>query len=1013
MAGNDNLLGSDGDDTLDGGLGNDSMSGGAGNDYYIVNPGDQVYEDLNKGIDTVESSGDFTLQQNFENLTLTGSATKGFGNQQNNTIKGNDSNNSLWGGDGNDILIGLGGNDYLSGDAGNDVFIHNLGDGVDSIQTTDLISANDVLRFGAGITDKNVSAQKSNNNLLFNVNGSVSDAVFILDYFSADTSSNGAVSNNKIDHVEFANGVVWDQAALQIQVDRATNNHAPVVSNYLPSLQSYANSAFSYTVPIDTITDPDPWDSITYQATLADRSPLPAWLKFDSNTRTFSGTPGTANLGSLSLILWGYDNYGKGIGQYITLETFGPNHAPVLAQALPDQTMAVGSDTTIALPYDAFTDPDVNQGSLTYTATLADGSPLPTWLTFNPNFQEFSGIPPTLGTYSIRVKATDGGGLSVADVFDLVVQVQNLTLTGTSGVDTLTGGAGNDTLSGLAGNDTLIGNAGNDVLDGGAGNDTLKGGLGDDTYMVDSATDVITENLNEGLDSVQASASYVLPLNVENLSLTGTAAINATGNALDNVLMGNSAANTLTGGAGNDKLDGKAGADKLLGGAGNDSYVVDVATDLITENANEGTDSVESSVALTLAANVENLTLIGTAAINGTGNTLNNILIGNSAANTLSGDAGADTMSGGAGNDTYVVDNTADSVTENANEGTDLVQASVTYTLAANVENLTLTGATAINGTGNSLDNILIGNTAVNILVGAAGNDRLDGGAGADNLQGGVGDDTYVVDNTADSITENANEGLDSVEASVTYTLGGNIENLLLTGTTAINATGNALNNTLTGNSAVNTLTGGAGNDRLDGKAGADKMLGGLGDDSYVVDSTTDVITENANEGIDSVEASVTFTLGANIENLTLTGTSAINGTGNALANVIVGNAGVNILTGGAGQDKLTGGLGADKFVISVLSDSGVGATLRDIIQDFSSAQGDKINVKAIDANSKLTGTQAWVFSANGFTGTAGQVSFDAANHVVQFDQNGDKIADMQIELLGVNALAATDFVFV
>ncbi len=144
--------------------------------------------------------------------------------------------------------------------------------------------------------------------------------------------------------------------------------------------------------------------------------------------------------------------------------------------------------------------------------------------------------------------------------------------------------------------------------------------------------------------------------------------------------------------------------------------IVDNMGDVITENASEGNDTVRSSVTLTLANNVENLVLTGTTAINGTGNTLNNTITGNSAANTLSGGTGADTMIGGAGNETYVVDNMGDIVTENANEGTDLVQSGVTYTLSANVENLTLTGTAAINGTGNALDNVLTGNTAANTL---------------------------------------------------------------------------------------------------------------------------------------------------------------------------------------------------------------------------------------------------------------------------------------------------------
>ena len=146
--------------------------------------------------------------------------------------------------------------------------------------------------------------------------------------------------------------------------------------------------------------------------------------------------------------------------------------------------------------------------------------------------------------------------------------------------------------------------------------------------------------------------TYTLAANVENLTLTGTTAINGTGNTLNNLLTGNSANNSLSGGAGNDTIDGGAGNDTMVGGAGNDTYVVNVATDVVTEAANEGTDTIQSAVTLTLGNNVENLTLTGTTAINGTGNTLNNVLTGNGAANTLAGAAGNDTYVGGAGNDT-------------------------------------------------------------------------------------------------------------------------------------------------------------------------------------------------------------------------------------------------------------------------------------------------------------------------------------------------------------------------
>ncbi len=522
------------------------------------------------------------------------------------------------------------------------------------------------------------------------------------------------------------------------------------------------------------------------------------------------------------------------------------NQAPILSAALPDQVASQGMAYSCTIASNTFTDPDPGD-VLSYSAELADGSTLPSWLVFNAATLTFSGTPNAIGTTSVRVTAMDTGNLAISDSFDLTVSVRDLTLNGTSGGDALNGGTGNDTLSGLAGNDVLTGNAGNDWLNGGAGNDTLKGGAGDDTYIVDSTADVVSENFNEGRDYVQSNVTHTLAANVENLALTGASAINGTGNTLDNVLTGNSAINTLTGGAGNDRLDGRGAADKMSGGTGNDAYVVDVSADIITEKADEGIDSAESSVTYKLASSVENLILTGNAAINGTGNALGNVITGNSAANTLSGGTGSDTLIGGNGDDIYVVDNTGDAVAESLEEGIDHVQSSVSYTLAANVENLTLTGTRTINGTGNTLANVLTGNSAVNILSGGSGNDRLDGKGGADKMSGGTGDDTYVVNVSTDVITESANEGIDTVESSITLTLGGSVENLTLIGTNAIHGTGNTLDNVLKGNSAANNLIGAAGDDSLDGGAGADILNGGTGNDTYTLGRGygTDTTVEN------------------------------------------------------------------------------------------------------------------------------------------------------------------------
>ncbi|MFM6731750.1 MAG: FG-GAP-like repeat-containing protein, partial [Microcystis panniformis] len=196
------------------------------------------------------------------------------------------------------------------------------------------------------------------------------------------------------------------------------------------------------------------------------------------------------------------------------------------------------------------------------------------------------------------------------------------------------------------------------------------------------------------------------------------------------------------------------------------------------------------------------------AATTATGTITNNDFIGTSGNNILNGTTDADVLMGLAGNDTYTVDNTGDIVIENLNEGTDTVQASISYTLTDNVENLTLTGTANLNGTGNDLNNILTGNSGNNILTGNEGNDILNGAAGTDTMIGGLGNDTYTVDNTGDIVTENLNEGTDTVKASISYTLTDNVENLTLTGTANLNGTGNNLNNILTGNSGNNSPVG-------------------------------------------------------------------------------------------------------------------------------------------------------------------------------------------------------------
>jgi Ca2+-binding RTX toxin-like protein len=383
-------------------------------------------------------------------------------------------------------------------------------------------------------------------------------------------------------------------------------------------------------------------------------------------------------------------------------------------------------------------------------------------------------------------------------------------------------------------------------------------------------------------------------------------------------LTGQGGADILRGGEGNDYLDGGTGADRMEGGQGNDVYVVDDVSDVVTETTSVakggGIDLVQSSISYTLGANLENLTLSGFVDIDGIGNASANVILGNKGNNTLIGNegndtlkgldgfdtllggAGLDTLEGGDGNDTldgganadlmiggrggdiYVVDHVGDVVVESRSladdGGFDQVISSIDYTLGENLDYLTLTGV-AKHGGGNALRNGITGNSVANDLDGAGGDDTISGDRGKDVIAGGTGNDELSGD--ADSDTLSGDDGDDK----------------------------------LNGGSDTDTLYGGAGNDTLDGGTSGDVLEGGAGDDRYVVDSSKDKVVEtlaaDAGGGVDVVTSSISYTLGANVENLELWGFDPLNGTGNALDNNISGNFGANVLKGGDGNDTVIG----------------------------------------------------------------------------------------------------------
>ena len=478
------------------------------------------------------------------------------------------------------------------------------------------------------------------------------------------------------------------------------------------------------------------------------------------------------------------------------------------------------------------------------------------------------------------------------------------------GDDLITGSGDIDSLVGYDGADSISGGAGNDTLDGAQDGraDTLSGGSGDDSYIVDGnsagSNDLIIEYAGGGIDTVHSWYSHVLAAELENLLLVGEVDASGTGNALDNFIQGHLGANRLDGGAGNDTLDGLGGADTLIGGSGNDVFLVDTQQDSVIELAGGGTDLVQSSASFTLPPEVENLTLTGDQALDGSGNSLANRITGNGAANLLDGGGGADTLVGGDGDDSYVAD-ALDSIIDSAGRDTVIALTDGYVLVAPDIENLQL-GGNAHSGSGNAFDNMLSGNALDNTLSGNGGNDTLSGGAGVDTLRGGSGDDLYLVDSNTDVLVELAAGGIDTVRSSTTWTLPAEIENLeLVPGVMALDGSGNALPNRISGND---------GDNRLDGGAGADTLVGGNGSDSYVLDNSGDLVLESGFQGTDIVLSGVSYSLAdaPEVEHLTLTGSAAIEGSGNALNNTITGNAGDNTLRAFGGGDQLFGGAGRD-----------------------------------------------------------------------------------------------------
>lgn len=1141
-AGNNKLEGRDGNDRLDGGAGNDQLSGGKGDDVYFFSRGwgQDVVTDYGDGFDSIQFAagilpGDLQLIHQGDDLLLslkgTSDSLRVVGYFTGNGVGANAieeirfANGNVWtitqvrnlvlkGGDGNDLITGFSTADTLDGGLGNDTLY-----GADG---NDLLiggSGNDLLDGGTG-----------NDTLI----GGLGDDTYVVDSLGDVIQES---PNQGIDTLESSISIT---SPLQANLEnlRLTGS---------ANLNGVGNSANN----------------------LITGNQGANYLMGNAGNDTLSGEGGNDTLEGGA----GNDVYrfarGWGADTIVNFES-GSNGFDVIefaAGILPSDIRATRTGNNLVLSLVGTTD------RITIT-----------------NYFNSDGI----SSYAVdEIRFASGTRWSLSNIKSMVLQGTsgNDTLIGYASADAISGGAGNDSILGADGHDTLDGGSGDDVLDGGngndrlnggTGNDTLRGGAGNDVYVVDAIGDVVSDS--GGIDTVEASLSYTLGGDIEHLVLTGSADLQGVGNGLDNSLLGNAGNNLLQGGAGNDTLEGSAGNDQLQGGEGNDLYrfgrgwgqdvledasgaqdVIEFATGIAPSDILVSRDG--DDVLLSLQGSTDSLRVVGYFSSTGSGvveqirfadgtqwlpeqlrawvlqgGVGNDNLVGFAGDDLIDGRAGDDTLSGGAGNDTLVgglgndllsggegndvylfgagwgrdtlenrdttpgkqdVIQFLEGITPSdivvASIGDDLLIRDVAATseirgknffgadVAQRLEAVRFADGTvwtfeqlharftsgtegADQITGFSGDDTLLGFAGNDRLLGAAGNDVLDGGSGDDYMAGGAGNDLYRVDSVGDRVFESANEGLDTVESSITYTLSGHVENLTLVGDSAINGYGNELDNLMIGNAANNalyggvgnnqlfgmggndslvsglgtdlldggdgddtlsggggndTLLGGAGNDRLSGDdgndylyggQGNDTLYGGRGDDLFIIDSEGDTVVEYLNEGNDTVEASVSHTLTFGVENLFLTGVAAINGTGSAQANLLRGNAAANRLSGGAGNDTLSGGAGNDTLSGDAGSDTylfGLGDG-QDVIQNNDSTAG---SLDLLQFGNGISVEQLW-FRQNGnsldvsLVGGSERVTIEnwysgSAYHLDQFKSaDGKTLLDSQVQSL-VDAMAA------
>lgn len=821
--GNDKIQAGVGNNTIFGGTGNDTIWGGGGTNYintesgndFVVAQGGNNLIIGGTGNDTIYSginSADWATSFISENNYIYGGSgnSKIYGAGGNDTLIGGTGNTSIYGGAGNEYIVGGDGNVLIYGGNGNDT-IYAGGNGNDTIFAGN--GHNTI--YGGNGTDSIVGG--TGNDLMMAGDGGTAAAPTIL-YAGSGT------------------GILYGGAGVD-QLVGGSGTDTMIAGTGTSTLQGGTGTEVMYSSIGNATLIAGSGSDTLYGGSGTDwllgRGGNTVFVAGTGNETIYGGTGSNtyrfnAGFGNVELInANGGDTFQFGAGISLANLTvtaaIGSNGNPaLLIQTSDGGTLVIDNGLNGAISQFAF----ASGGQLSLADLMAKANSTPTSLAGTNGNLLFS--------------ATSGDAL--------IGGTGNDTLYGFNGNDTLTAGSGNQTLYGESANNLLTAGAGNDTLIS-AGNSTLVGGTGDTTFVVQNNTDVIQAQLTgSNTNTVKSSVNFVLPDNVQNLTLLGKNALTGTGNTL---------ANTITANSGNDVLIAGSGIATLVGGTGNDTFIINNAADVVqAQSTGTNVNTVLSSVSYVLPDNVQNLTLTGTADLTATGNNLNNVITANGGNDTLIAGSGNDELIGGFGNDwlisgsgtdtlvggigqtTFLINNSRDVITQQPNNSSSSVMASVNYVLPQNVNTLTLTGNANLTAIGNNENDVITGNAGNDTLVAGSGNDTLIAGSGIATMIGGIGNNTFIVNNAADVVqAQSTGTNINTIQSSVSYSLINtkNVQNLTLTGNANLTATGTSSSTTITANNGDDTLIAGSGNDTLIAGSGNSTLIGGSGQDTFVM----------------------------------------------------------------------------------------------------------------------------------------------------------------------------------